>query len=703
MNALLKISVIIPTRNCLTQVLQSLPRIKEWLPLVGEVIVVDSHSSDGTREALERHITGGNVRFIDHPPGLYASWNAGIRAATRDFIHFSTAGDTISTQDLVALLDDIETHQTDIVCAPPQFLDLSGRPVEGPTWPVHSLGGQRLDGLDLLAVAMKWCQVPLRYMSWLGSSASNLYRRTVFASREFPTDTGHSGDMMFGLRHAHELSAYFCKEKRGQFVLHESSASRADLFDSFGETYASVYAAQRSRLLGSLSLKHEVREAISFDAVAVHQAFAKERQATQQERSKKEKLQHKIKSDPQALVVKFIKQRLKRATPGIGFFEKRALRSLLNELSPAPKAEPAPEIEATAGHPVQEAKLIITSAEINDRHGTGVLLKRLFPRPADVIHLRSMDLYGGETSGALSLRVPSGSAHELPALLRGSTVRYMLAVPYSRSDVENTLAAQEATGAPLIVWLMDHHLGEGEHQIPPQMMQILLDRAQLRLGISPEFCTLYEQLFGRAIYFAPPVVDERLLQIVPLTPAREDGALLGNLWSQRWLEKLALHLRVPVTSYGHHSPQWVKHDALAAHVTMRGFLPEPELVQSLRQHAYAIVPTGTLDASDDLPDIARYSLPSRTLYLTAIANLPIIVLGHADTGVARFVTRHGLGVVADYENLNDAISKVRNNEATYRQRAAELAPLWARTDMQDWLWQSLETGQPVDTRWQSLI
>lgn len=684
------ITVIIPTRNCLSQVLEGLPVMEEWLPFVGEVIVVDSQSSDGTREALRRRVTGAHVRFIDHPPGLYASWNAGIKAATKEFIHISTAGDTISASDLEALVQAADAHSVDVVCAPPHFYDQAGRPVEGPRWPVHELAGRRLEGLELLAAAMNWCQVPLKHMSWLGSSASNLYRRSVFNTREFPLDVGHSGDMMFGLRHAPELSAVFLKEKRGRFVLHESAGSRADLFDAYGEAYASQYASHRELLLKSLHLDPMVLGAISFDAQAVRAAFARERAMTLEERAKKEALQKKLKSDPAKAVIKHLEARIR--SKDIGFLQRHALRKAVDEFKAKPKPVPAPV--TSTGSPVRNATCIITAAEINDRHGTGVLLERIFRQTPDYVHLRSMNLYGGQTGGGQRLFCPDGRPD-----LMGSSVSRILAVPYSRSDAENALHVSQSTGAPMIVWLMDHHLGDGEHQIPPPLMQQLLDRAGLRLGISPEFCTLYEQLFGHRVHFAPPVVEANLAQVTPLTSTRSDGALLGNLWSQKWLEMLARTLDLPVTSYGHNSPQWVKHEALAAHVTMRGFLPEEELVRALRQHPYAIVPTGTLDSEDDLPDIARYSLPSRTLYLSAVANLPIIVLGHENTGVARFVTRQGLGLVAPYAGLRDAANTILANPMPFREKAARLAPVWACDDMQEWLWKSLELGRPADERW----
>jgi len=392
----------------------------------------------------------------------------------------------------------------------------------------------------------------------------------------------------------------------------------------------------------------------------------------------------------------------------------RTQKKLKAKSTPKPTQPPATLI--SEGKPVHDATLIVTAAEINDRHGTGVLLARLFKGTPEFIHVRSMNLYGGETSGALRICLPPDciASANLADLLKGSTVSRILSVPYSRSDVENTLALQAATGAPLCVWLMDHNLGEGEHQIPFPLMQRLLNSAHLRLGISPEFCALYAGQFGYAVHFAPPVVDAHLgqntlLHLAPESFQPATGVLLGNVWSQRWLKKLAntvAEAKVPLVAFGHKSPHWVKNDDLASQVNMRGFLPEDELVAELRRHPFAIVPTGTLDEDDDLPEIARYSLPSRTLYLSAVGNLPIIVTGHADSGVARFVTRHGLGVFVPYDGkqLRRAIQSICQPEQQlhFRRQAAALAPTFACDDMHDWLWKSLDFSAPADERWQSL-
>jgi hypothetical protein len=155
------------------------------------------------------------------------------------------------------------------------------------------------------------------------------------------------------------------------------------------------------------------------------------------------------------------------------------------------------------------------------------------------------------------------------------------------------------------------------------------------------------------------------------------------------------------------SPPDVKNEKLAALLQARGYLPESELVIGLRQHPFALVPTGTLDEEDDLPSIARYSLPSRTLYLSAVGNLPIIVIGHEDTGVARFVTRHGLGMVVPYDarRLREAVEFICEPEQQirFRRQAAKLAPSFACDDMADWLWKSLDMRAPSGDRWREFL
>jgi hypothetical protein len=87
-----------------------------------------------------------------------------------------------------------------------------------------------------------------------------------------------------------------------------------------------------------------------------------------------------------------------------------------------------------------------------------------------------------------------------------------------------------------------------------------------------------------------------------------------------------------------------------------------------------------------------------------VGNLPLVVVGHPDTGVARFVTRHGLGVVVPYDSqaLSQAVSWISQpaQQERFRQKAASLAGLFAHDHLDQWLWTSLSLGRPVDSRWE---
>jgi glycosyltransferase involved in cell wall biosynthesis len=65
-----------------------MPALRSWLDLAQEVVVVDSESSDGTVEFLQSELRHPNLRFLSHPPGLYQSWNFGIRNLNTSLLTF---------------------------------------------------------------------------------------------------------------------------------------------------------------------------------------------------------------------------------------------------------------------------------------------------------------------------------------------------------------------------------------------------------------------------------------------------------------------------------------------------------------------------------------------------------------------------------------------------------------------------------------
>jgi dolichol-phosphate mannosyltransferase len=86
----LKLSVIIPVHNELHTIREALRRVQE-VDLEKEIIVVDDHSSDGTREILGQ-IADGEVQVIYH------GQNTGKGAAIRTALQYVT-GDIVIIQD----------------------------------------------------------------------------------------------------------------------------------------------------------------------------------------------------------------------------------------------------------------------------------------------------------------------------------------------------------------------------------------------------------------------------------------------------------------------------------------------------------------------------------------------------------------------------------------------------------------------------
>ena len=86
------ISVVIPAYNAETYIARSIDSVLNQARPVDEIIVVDDGSADATAEIIKRY--GEKVRYIHQPnAGVSAARNAGIQAATGDWIAFLDADD----------------------------------------------------------------------------------------------------------------------------------------------------------------------------------------------------------------------------------------------------------------------------------------------------------------------------------------------------------------------------------------------------------------------------------------------------------------------------------------------------------------------------------------------------------------------------------------------------------------------------------
>ena len=214
------IGILIPIRSSMRLLPAHVQTMRPWLELASEIVVVDSGSTDGGVAFLERAMPG--ARVVQNPPGLYQSWNAGIRQIGAQYTYISTVGDGITRAGLLHLQDVAERHDADVVISPPAFVDAGGQPAANNDWPVHDLidalaitDEVRFEGLVLFLVAMSYIPFAI-----LGSSASNLYRTTTLRRCPFPTEFGRNGDGAWGLLNALGIRLVLTPRRESNFRLH---------------------------------------------------------------------------------------------------------------------------------------------------------------------------------------------------------------------------------------------------------------------------------------------------------------------------------------------------------------------------------------------------------------------------------------------------------------------------------------------------
>jgi glycosyltransferase involved in cell wall biosynthesis len=224
------IGVVIPTLNAREGLSDHLAHAQSWLGLVQQVVIVDSYSTDGTFEYLQKNLRHSNLRLLQHPPGMYDSWNYGIQQLKTDFTYVSTIRDTIQPEGLQHLRDVLTELGGDLVISPPEMVDTQGNPVLNERWPVHKLlASCRLEQPARLnqyqAFVLAALESPANMM---GSSASMLYRTSTLQRLPFPTDYLHLGDTAWGLRYAWELEMAVTPRMMSRFTMHPNTNNRID-------------------------------------------------------------------------------------------------------------------------------------------------------------------------------------------------------------------------------------------------------------------------------------------------------------------------------------------------------------------------------------------------------------------------------------------------------------------------------------------
>lgn len=367
--------------------------------------------------------------------------------------------------------------------------------------------------------------------------------------------------------------------------------------------------------------------------------------------------------------------------------------------------------------------LVITLNEINDKHGTGALVKRIFEGSDEIFSLRSRNDYGADHQfGKWSICASHASLprtlafQEIMDLLAGKRVRRIVCVPYIASDLLFAIAAKEIFEAPLCLYLMDDQNVAVNH-IDDGLMREFLSKCTLRFTTHAEMRDAYESKHGFKFYLLPAVVPSNLVCSEPVSydPEcnKDTGALVGSIWIEEWFTQLIEMAKGSGTKihwFGNNKPAyWVlpEESMNAAGISAFGILPEPELARRLKTYPFALVPTGRLEDAGNARALGDLSLPGRILFISACSNTPVLVLGHEGTPAAKFVRRFGIGTVCPYDGrlFRETVAKITDPgvQKTMRANAAALAPRLSAKGVGEWLWRSLEKGEPDDSRFEDLM
>ena len=206
-------------------------QLRAWIDLAEQVVVVDSFSTDGTVAYLQENLRHPHLSFVEHPPGLYASWNFSIRQLRSEYCYISTVGDAILRTGVEHLVAVASRLNADVVVSRPHFEDESGQACLGPAWPMEAV-------IARLKLSEPMCLPPAVVLAaaltetdgaLTGSCASDLFRTAVLQKNPFPLDFGVAGDAAWSLQNAARVNWALTPKRVTTFRIHPPTASVNEL------------------------------------------------------------------------------------------------------------------------------------------------------------------------------------------------------------------------------------------------------------------------------------------------------------------------------------------------------------------------------------------------------------------------------------------------------------------------------------------
>lgn len=357
--------------------------------------------------------------------------------------------------------------------------------------------------------------------------------------------------------------------------------------------------------------------------------------------------------------------------------------------------------------------VVITANEINDHHGTGLLLKRMLDG-SNLLSICSRNDWGVQDFGRWSVTIPQAgmsreqSFRNVLRALAGRSIANAMCVPFLPGELATAIAIKEAFGARLCAYIMDDQ-NVSVSAIPDGSMREFLEKSSVRFATHPELRTAYQRKYGLDFFLLPAVVPDHLIAREPVATGftARRGAMIGSVWEQTWLDDLCAALKGSswrIDWFGNNrfwSVDFEEARLQRAGIVAHGMIPENRLALELRKYPFAIVPVAASGANRG--ELAL-SLPGRILFTMAVSQTPVLIVGSERTCAARFVQHFGIGAVAPYHARKIAAAMERLSDpavqSQMRKRAAAIGPAFTDRGVKPWLRASIELGRAADSRFE---
>jgi hypothetical protein len=220
-----KITALVPVYECADRLPAHLASVRTLRETLADFIWVVTPGRDESAR-LARHASkelGG--QYLEVPPGLYQAWNAGIQAASTEFVYISTVGETVSPTGLDRLRQILQSQRAD-VCFTPPFLPTEARPRRQLLrWPIFRFQREltKRQGEVLSPMLIAKIQAVAGIFSLLGSCASCLFRASYLKDHLFPSDYFHYGDSAWVYQNYRQARMVYLPDPIATFAVHGPS------------------------------------------------------------------------------------------------------------------------------------------------------------------------------------------------------------------------------------------------------------------------------------------------------------------------------------------------------------------------------------------------------------------------------------------------------------------------------------------------